>query len=142
MVLDSLWRSKWRRNRYDKKTTREVKRLREAKNYEKANELEYEAEDELRSWEKSIWSRRTQVLIAFAKRLDVPVPNDKDVWRTSEENERYLAPEAQHELHKAIRQEKDDRLNHRMRWVKQVIIPVVSFILGLVTAYFGMKSKR
>jgi hypothetical protein len=93
-------------------------------------------------WQQSIWARRTALLVAAAKRLDVPIPNDKDVWRTSEEQDRYLTPQAQHDLHKAIRQEKDDRITHRMKLVKEVVIPIVTFIIGLITAYIAMKRNH
>jgi hypothetical protein len=93
-------------------------------------------------WQQGIWARRSRVLVAAAERLDVPVSYDKDIWRTSEEQDRYLTPQAQHGLHKAIRLEKDDRLTHRMKWVKEVVIPVVTFLLGLMTAYVAMKRNH
>lgn len=142
MIHNSLWWSKWRRNRYEKKTNSKIKALRAAKKYDEANELEHELQDELMSWEQSLWSRRTIALVKEAKRLDVPVNYDKEVWRTSEEQDRYLTPQAQHDLHKAIRQEKDDRITHRMKLVKEVVIPIVTFILGLITAYVAMKRNH
>lgn len=142
MILDSLWRLKWRRDRYERRTSRELKVLKEKKKHQEAHDLEQEMEYELMLWQKAIWVRRTSMLLAAAKSLDVPVSYDKELWGTSEEGDRYLTPKAQHELHKAIRQEKDDRLTHRMRWVKEVVIPVVSFILGLMTAYVAMKRNH
>lgn len=142
MILDSLWRSKWRRDKYERKTNRQIKTLRKQKSFSEANRLSEELQDELMMWQQSIWARRTRMLMAAAERLDVPVPYEKDLWKTSQEQDRYLTPQAQHELHKAIRQEKDDRLTHRMKWVKEAVIPIVTFILGLMTAYIAMRRNH
>jgi hypothetical protein len=142
MFLDSLWRSKWRRRRYERKTTRQIERLRKQKQFHDANQLSEEMRDALIMWQQYIWAQRTTLLVTAAKRLDIPVSYDKELWRTNEAQDTYLTAHAQHELHKAIRQEKDDRLTHRMKLAKEVVIPIVTFILGLITAYITMRRNH
>jgi hypothetical protein len=36
---------------------------------------------------------------------------------------------------------KSERLEYRMRWVKIVLIPFSTFIIGVLTAYFTMKHN-
>jgi hypothetical protein len=149
MIFDALWRTQWRRRRYIRETSRKIKELRETHNYKEANELDQESELELHLWYEGIQVLRTQVLMAKAERLGLPLPADEDgnkVWRHSQEDASlYLTKKAHVQLSKDIRQEQKERLELKTAVIKDIIGPISALIisiLSLLIAYAALKLKH
>jgi hypothetical protein len=146
MIFDAIRRSQWRRDWYIFTTNRQIKALRKAAKHEEANLLQHEMSHELQLWHMHIQALISRKLIIKAERLGVPLPKDESVWQETEEDSSiYLTKEGQHELRKAIRQEAEDSLKNRMLFVKEVVIPLGSFIiagLSLLITYAALKLKH
>jgi hypothetical protein len=52
-----------------------------------------------------------------------------------------LTDKAYNELRSLIMKFQSERLEHRMRWVKIVLIPVGTFIIGVLATYYTMKRN-
>jgi hypothetical protein len=146
MILDAIHRSQWRRGWYIRKTHVQIKRLKKAAKHEEANLLQHEMSHELQLWHLHIQVLISRKLIIKAERLGVPLPKDEGVWQETEDDSSiYLTKEGQHELRKIIRQEAEDSMRNRMLFVKEVVIPVGSFIiavLSLLITYAALKLKH
>jgi len=146
MIFDELWRKQWHRDKLQRFYDKEIGKLAKAKDHREAEELRQEAAHYVHEADQDLDFMRSWMLIKRARRLQVPLPpySDKQAWhdfwgRIS------LTPKAYDDLRNAIRKEEGQRLEHRMRWVKEVIIPILSalsVIGSLIVAYTALKLKH
>jgi hypothetical protein len=142
MTLDNVWRSQWRRKRYNKKTLRKVRALQDQGKHQEASELLHEMNHELHMWSKHILVLGTQKLRIKAERYGVPLPKDHEgqqVWReTEDDSSLYLLPEAQFQLRKQIRQERNERLDVWMN----VVSKIGGFVLGILSLLVALAALK
>jgi hypothetical protein len=86
---------------------------------------------------------RTRILIKKAHRLGVAIPpnatgyEDNDDWNFNQATgDSTLTRSAELKLAREVRKEEMERLQHQMRWVSQVAIPII----GLVGSLMGLIS--
>jgi len=142
MIFDELWRKQWQRDRLQRLYDRDVKRALKRNDYKAAESIREEAAHFLNEADEGLQFSNSQRLIDRARRLPIPLPdyNDAQSWDNSW-GRRVLTRKGQADLLREIRKEETERLEHRMRWVKIVLIPIGTFLIGVVSTYFAMKRN-
>ena len=96
---------------------------------------------------------KTDLLVKRARRLGIPVPfkpswddpenNNWDYWDMNQNTGSYtLKAKAELDLRREIRKEELERLQYAMRWVSQVVIPLIGLIgsvMGLLALIHALK---
>ena len=151
-----LWRAE-RRARKERDRLRAHYRLliaqaRAAKDSARVQELEHEHyTDDLQVDEDHVL--RTNLLVQRARRLGVPVPPRQEPWtpQFDQDGNWYfnqmngnftLTDKARRSIIAEIRHEEDERFKGWVRWVNQVILPVLSLLIALASlalAFFRHK---
>lgn len=142
MIFDEIWRLEWKRNNLQRSYDKDIKKCKKAKNHHRADELDQEAAHFYSGATDQINALRSQKLVKKAIDLKIPTPDYSD--ETSWTNWYYgyvLTDKAYDELRARIMKFTDYRLEHRMRWVKLVLIPIGTFILGIITTYLTIKHN-
>jgi hypothetical protein len=145
MILDRLW---WA----ERRDAKALKELRDK--YKSALEAAEKLEEEERQatlsdyfFERDLIEDaeclRTDLLVKKARRLGIAVPasppryEDNEDWNCNRTTESCtLTREAELRLVREIRKEEMERLQHQMRWVSQVVIPII----GLLGTFMGLYS--
>lgn len=94
---------------------------------------------------------RTGIVISRAKRLGIELPKKPDFGtEEADENEDwienratggvYLTPKAVHALRVQIREEENGRLEHQMRYFKNIVVPLGGLLIGLIGSIMGLIS--
>lgn len=156
MIFDELWRAE-RKAKEARKRLREhydplLEAAKKEKNDEKHEEIFYQLmlESDLIDEPESI---RTSRLVKRARKLGVQFPpRPNPLSRDAHENEFwaintttggiYLSDKGEFELTRECRKEEVESLEHRMRWVSQVAIPLtglVGAIMGLIALVHSLK---
>jgi hypothetical protein len=142
MIFDEIWRKEWKRNRMQRSYDRDIKLATKEKNHKHAEDLKEEGAHFWSGHNDEIDALRSRKLVAQAIRLRIPRPDYTD--ETSWTNWYYgyvLTDKGYNELRSRIMKFQSERLEHRMRWVKIVLIPLGTFIIGVLTTYFTMKHN-
>jgi biopolymer transport protein ExbB/TolQ len=152
MIFDRLWRAE----RKDAKALKELRQkykpeldAAEKKGWEdQQGELSaYRFETDLINGAECL---RTELLVKKARRLGVAVPphppryEENDSWNFNRSTgDQTLSTEAESRLTREIRKEEIERLQHQMRWVSQVAIPVIGLIgslMGLISLIHALRK--
>lgn len=155
MIFDELWRA-------ERRTKKKAKRIKETylpllEAAKKEDEEKYQStladfffESDLNDEAASL---RTDRLVKRARKLGIPIPAKPNPWATDPVNNVswefnsttgnfYLSDKAELELTREVRKEELERLQHQMRWVSQVIIPLIGLIgaiMGLISLIHSLK---
>jgi ABC-type uncharacterized transport system involved in gliding motility auxiliary subunit len=146
MIFDKVWWA-WRKSdKRHKRVQRHYKPFFEAarkESDEKYQEVlsQFTAEADLIPDPRALIAKR---LISRARNLGIPTPSEypnndgfDERWNFNQANgELTLTEEAELTLRREIRREEHERLQHRMRWVSLVIVPII----GLIGAIMGLIS--
>ena len=102
-----------------------IRKLVKAKNHKEAEGWREEAAHFVNEADQELDFMRSQKLIKRARVLLIPRPpySDEQAWDDFW-GRHILTPKGYDDLRNAIRTEEGKRLEHRMRWVKEVIIPI------------------
>jgi hypothetical protein len=146
VILDKLWRLEWQIARTMRVHDRTIKRLKQRK--ASSEEIEMEAQEA--SWDSDtirdeIESIKSFHLIGRAIRLGLPTPRFKAVeadedetWERGITGKYYLSRAAQTELRSRIRLEKKEQREVTAFWVKDVLVPALSVLIGILGATAGL----
>lgn len=148
MIFDEIWRMQRRLNKLNKAYLKHVESLRRD-HKQTEEEIDMLMDDERNAVNElsiNLNYAQSDALVDTAYTLKVPLParTDKELW-TDFFGRHYLTNKGYSELRTRIRQEKKETLEHRMRWVKDVIIPILSalsVIGSLIVAYTALKLKH
>jgi hypothetical protein len=156
MIFDKLW---WTERRDDKKRKRLkahyyplLEAAKKEKDEKKHNAIlsEYRTELDFIDDAKAL---RTGVVIRRAKRLGIQLPAEPEFGTLeADENEDwlenratgnvYLTDKAMHALVVQIREEDNRRLEHEMRYFRNIVVPLVGLIgsiMGLISLIHSLK---
>jgi hypothetical protein len=154
VIFDELWRLERRLVALQSARSRTLKRLRE----EQGSQLPFINAHEKAAWEKSIGQTdilrdeiervKTTRLLKRANRLGLPVPSltshpiSSDTWKETRiapgHISYHLSRAAQSELRSRIRLEEKERREAVAFWVKDVLVPMLSVVLGIIGATTGL----
>lgn len=99
------------------------------------------------SFETDMAQEQIQIVLSArlfheANRLGIPSPRytdpDSDLWEQSHNGQVYLSLKGQSELRSRIRQEQKERREATAFWVKDILVPVLSVLLGIIGATTGL----
>lgn len=142
MIFDELWRMERRSARSKREFERKYELLKQRK--ECRDELGTLAEegtlDEC-NFHDDIETIKSSRLLARANRLGLPTPDvdgDSERWRRSYTGSFYLIRAGQAELRSRIRLEEKERREAVAFWVKDVLVPVLSVVIGILGATAGL----
>jgi hypothetical protein len=156
MIFDELWRAE-RKARKARKRLREqyhplLDAAKKEKNQEKYGGLvsEYLFQLDLSDEPETI---RTNRLVKRAKKLGIPFPpppnphsqdaDDNEFWEMNRSTgEMYLSDKGEFELTRECRKEELESLDHKMRLVNQIAIPLtglIGAIMGLIALVHSLK---
>jgi len=150
VIFDQLWRTKRREKEIDKRLREQYHPLLEAaKKTKDQNQYqmvlgEFLAQRDLNDEAEHL---ETEMLVKRARKLGIPVPprpyvyddhaSENEFWEVNfMTGNCYLKEETELRLRREIRKEEVERLEHQMRWVSQVVIPII----GLIGALMGLIS--
>jgi hypothetical protein len=150
MMFDDLWRAERRERKRAKELRDEYYPLLDAAKKAKDSARYQEVLGEFHACmdlNDEGTRMRTELLVHRARRLGIPVPPrpvadsdevfENESWEVNTTTWNfYLKDEAELKLRREIRKEEVERLQHQMRWVSQVIIPLI----GLIGALMGLIS--
>jgi hypothetical protein len=150
MIFDRLWWAERRDDEARKKLrqTFELRATKELTPEERGAELSLyiSATNQINEAERF----RTRILIRKAHRLGITIPNapsdyeSNDDWNFNQATgDATLNHGAESRLAREIRQEEMDRLQHQMRWVSQVAIPIIGLIgslMGLISLIHALRK--
>lgn len=141
-MMFELWRAQFRRNKLERAYNRDIKRATKEKDWKRAEQLREEAAHYLSEANDEIQFFNSLNLLKRARGLPIPIPDysDEQSWENNW-GRRMLTSKGQADLLREIRKEETERLEHRMRFVKIVVIPVGTFILGVLGTYLTMKHN-
>jgi hypothetical protein len=149
MILDKLWQLEWQlawsRRLHARKRKLLEKRKASREELISAGEDAHWAQDTIRHL---IEGEKSSRLISRANRLGMPTP----LYKTNEANEfgedaawevgytgiPYLNRAAQFDLRGRIRQEEKEHREVRAFWVKDILVPLLSVLLGIIGATTGL----
>jgi hypothetical protein len=142
MIFDELWRKECKCNKLQRSYDKDIKLAIKEKNYKRAEELKEEAAHFVSGHYDEIDALRSRKLVKQAIKLQIPRPNFQDETSWTHWYYGYvLTDKAYNELRSLIMKFQSERLEHRMRWVKIVLIPVGTFIIGVLATYYTMKRN-
>ena len=144
MIFDEIWRKELKCRKLAKSYDKEIRKFHEAKDYESEQQLEAEASTEIQYCEAEIQLAASRALARDARRLNVPLPvySDAAMWEKVLGEFYALTPQGYADLRTAIRQERKERREVWMAWIKDVVVPIggiVISILSLMIAYAALK---
>jgi hypothetical protein len=99
------------------------------------------------SFETDMAQEQIQIILSAglfheANRLGIPGPRytdlDSDQWEQGHNGQIYLSLKGQSELRSRIRQEEKERREATAFWVKDILVPVLSVLLGIIGATTGL----
>lgn len=146
MILDELWRLEWQSTRTMRAHDRTIKSLKQRK----ASRDEIESATQEASWDHDtfrdeIESTKSFRLIVRANRLGLPTPHfnvdkvdEDETWERGYTAGAYLTRTAQPDLRSRIRQEEKERREAWAFWVKDIFVPALSVLIGIVGATAGL----
>ncbi len=156
MIFDELWRAERKAKKARKRLREHYDPLLEAakkeKNDEKHERIFYDLKLELDLIDEPE-SIRTNRLVKRAKKLGIPFPprpnphaqdaDDNEFWEMNRSTgEMYLSDKGEFELTRECRKEETESLEHKMRLVNQVAIPLtglIGAIMGLIALVHSLK---
>lgn len=148
MIFDEIWRMQRRLNRMSKAYFKQIESLRRRhkKTEEQIDMITDSDRINLDELSLHINYAQSDAITDEAYKLKIPLPTrtDKEAWDDFF-GRPYLTNKGYSELRSKIRQEKNERMDHRMKWVKDVVIPILSAlsVLGsLIVAYTALKLKH
>jgi hypothetical protein len=142
MILDKLWRLRWKRDRYSRKMDRAI---RKSKNHEERESLISEVMQEVSLYDDEVSLAETMALRRQAERIGVPVPqfSDKTSWEQGYNPAiSYLAANARAALRGAIRHERRERWEFVALFVKDLTAPVVAILASIVSLILAWKVRH
>jgi hypothetical protein len=143
MIFDELWRKEWKRDKLQRFYDKGVKRLQKKNQYREADEWESEAAHFVGEANEELSFLRSLKLTKRARKLQIPLPDysDKQAWDQSWS--RYiLTPKGYEALRGAIRKEEAERLKHGMRLWREVLIPIITLLIGIIGTYLAMRQHH
>jgi hypothetical protein len=147
MMFDEIWRMQRKSQKLNRAYLKKVEELRNQGQSEvQIDMLVDEDRNDIMSLDMDLAYMLNDRLVTEAYKLRVPTPSreDKEMWHDFF-GRPYLTDKGYSELRSRIRQEKKERLDHRMMWVKDVLIPILSalsVIGSLIVAYTALKLKH
>lgn len=158
MIFDELWRAERQAEKKLKRCTEKNIPLIEAAKKEKDKtgygSLLIDFLDEMDRIRNEVRYIRTKRLVDRARKLGIHLPlrpdslsgydqYDRDYWYLSSVTGiSYLTEKAELDLTREVRKEEDEGLGHQMRWVREVIIPIIGLIgaiMGLISLVHSLK---
>jgi hypothetical protein len=139
----SVWQLQRKIDRIKRAYDRDVERLTQTG----ANHDEIQCLLQDASFETDMAQEQIQIILSarlFHKvnRLGIPSPRytdpDSDLWERSHRGQVYLSLKGQSELRSRIRQEEKERREATAFWVKDILVPVLSVLLGIIGATTGL----
>jgi hypothetical protein len=154
VIFDRLWKAEQRDDNARKKLKAHYYPLLEAAKKEKdekkhGNTLSaYQNELDFIDDAKVL---RTWIVVNRAKRLGIELPKKPDFGtEEADENEDwtenratgnlFLTEKAFHSLLRKIRDEENERLEHKTRYVRNIVVPLGGLLIGLVGSIMGLIS--
>ena len=152
MILDKLWRLDWQSKRCTRALRRDIKRLKQSQ----AGRDQIEAAIQDTVWERDtlldeIQGTKSFYLIGQANRLGLPTPprfrlspDDAELpyedgpWERGYTSTYCLSRTAQFDLRSRIRLEKKERLEVITSWVKDILVPMTTAVVGILGATMGV----
>jgi hypothetical protein len=143
MIFDQIWREEWKRDRLQRSYDKDINKLVKVQKFKDAANLREEAAHFVNEADQDLDCLRSRRLVKKAIRLQIPRPDFKDEtsWTQWGEYGYVLTDKGYDELRSRIMKFQSERLEHRMRWVKLVLIPLGTFIIGILGTYFTMKRN-
>jgi hypothetical protein len=154
MTFDKLWWAIRRDDKHRKKLKAHYYPLLEAarneKDEKKHSKILWEYQNEL-DFVDDGKALRTNIVVNRAKRLGIQLPKKPDFGtEEADENEDwienratgnlYLTDKAIHPLRIQIREEENGRLEHKMRYVRTIVVPLGGLLIGLIGSIMGLIS--
>jgi hypothetical protein len=148
MIFDKLWRLQRRRKKLAHLYEPDIDKAKKENRHEDYESLvsEYQTEGNLLNDDLQI--AQTFRLIRDAENHGIPTPpySDQTAWEVGyHPGKTYLSVAAQHEIRKAIREERAARRDYWVGWIKDVAAPLVSVIgalMGIIALVHSLwKSK-
>lgn len=145
MRFDSLWWAERRDDKAREKLRQKFKPEIDAAEKKGSEELRADLADYIFAQNQINEAERlrTRILIKKAHRLGIAIPpnatgyEDNDDWNFNQATgDSTLTRSAELRLAREVRKEEMERLQHQMRWVSQVAIPII----GLVDSFMGLIS--
>lgn len=99
------------------------------------------------SFETDMAQEQIQIILSArlfheANRLGIPSPRytdaGSDLWEQAHNGQIYLSVKGQSYLRSSIRQEEKERREATAFWVKDILVPVLSMLLGIIGATTGL----
>ncbi len=152
MIFDRLWRAERRDEKALKKLRQKFQPEIDAVKNKEWEEARFDLADYIlaQSQINEADRLRTRILIKKARRLGVAIPpdatgyEDNDDWNFNQATGySTLTRSAELRLAREIRKEEMDRLQHQMRWVSQVAIPIIGLIgslMGLISLIHALRK--
>lgn len=146
MILDDIWRTERERNQTEQFYDKLIKKTRNAKKFKEAEEIEEEAAHMVHECETRLNILYSRALVREAWRLRVPVPehSDKEMWENLF-GFVVLTTKGYATVRSDIRKEKKERSERWISLIKDVVIPLGSFLIGilsLLVAYAALHLKH
>lgn len=145
MILDKLWRLRWKRDGYSRKMDRAIRKAEKEKKHEERESLISDVMQELSLYDDEIGLAETMALRRQAERLGVPIPqfSDKTSWEQGYNPAiSYLTANARAALRGEVRHERRERWEFVALFVKDLTAPVVAILASIVSLILAWKVRH
>ena len=139
-MIFEINRKQWKRNKLKRSYDKHINQLNKTRQWKEAESLREEQAHFVSEADEEIQILKSNQLLERARCLPIPRPDweDKTAWDESW-GRRTLSPKGYADLLVKIRNEESERLKHSFRWWKEVLIPFVTLILGILGTYLAMR---
>jgi hypothetical protein len=147
MMFDEIWRMRRKSKKLNRAYSKQLESLRHQGSNEQQIDMLLENDRvDIMNLDIELRYALSDQIVNEAYNLKVPVPtrSDETLW-TPAFGRPHLTDKGYDNLRSQIRKETKDRLDHRMMWVKDVVIPILSalsVIGSLIVAYTALKLKH
>jgi hypothetical protein len=141
MMFDEIWWLEHRRDKFHKEYDKDIKQAVKTKDYKKAEDLREVAAHDYSTAEYEIDSMKSCKLVKHAIRLKVPRPPfpDTESWEESSYYGHVLTDKGYDDLRSKIMAFQKATLEHSFRWWKEILIPLITLVLGILGTYLAMR---
>jgi hypothetical protein len=145
MILDPLWRLRWKRDRMQRRYDRHIRKAEKKNDHDERDSLISEVMMERQLYNDDISSAESIELRRKAEALGIPVPpfSDKVAWETGYNPAiSFLSARVRMDLRTSIRKERRDRWDFAILLLKDLLAPIVAILATIVNLILVLKLRH